>query len=108
MCHNQSHSSAHNALVDSRHVCTNLNRGVNESAENALVSGVSINGPGCSWSWVHPTVFHPELNGSIGVCLDSTESHTRSGSCYQNRVDNVIIAGEHGHDWSRSKHVHDS
>ena len=59
---------------------------------NSLVSGVSIAGAGVSWSWVHPTVSYPELNRSIGLCLDSSESHTHTGVNYQNTVSNVRIS----------------
>lgn len=56
-----------------------------------VVSGVHIQGPGCSWSWVAPSVFHPELNHSIGLCLDTGESLTNTGSNYQNSIHNVVI-----------------
>ena len=40
----------------------------------------------------HTTPYGPELNGSIGLCMDSSESHTRTGVNYQNTVSNVKVS----------------
>ena len=62
-----------------------------------MLEGIAIRGPGVSWSYSTPTrPVDPALNGSIGVCIDSTEglqgkASVGGGATYQNTVRGITI-----------------
>ena len=55
------------------------------------VSGITIQGPGLSWSWPYPNTSHPSVNQSVALNLDSTEQFGGDGCCYQNTVHDISI-----------------
>ena len=62
-----------------------------------MLEGIAIRGPGVSWSYSTPSQpVDPALNGSIGVCIDSTEglqgkASVGGGATYQNTVRGITI-----------------
>ena len=59
--------------------------------ENVQLRDIAIQGAGVSWSWVHPSTSKPELNHSIGLCMDSSEPGGGGGVNYQNTVSGVSV-----------------
>ncbi len=56
-----------------------------------VVEGISIQGPGVSWSSALPNMpVDTGLNGSVGVCFDSNEASV-GGATYQNTLKDVTI-----------------
>jgi hypothetical protein len=56
-----------------------------------VVEGISIRGPGVSWSYAEPDKpVDAALNGSIGVCFDSNEGSV-GGATYQNTLKDVTV-----------------
>ena len=61
------------------------------------LEGIAVDGPGVSWSYATPSKpIDPALNGSIGVCIDSTEglqgnASVGGGATYQNSVRAITI-----------------
>ena len=67
------------------------------NVEWCTLEGVTIEGPGVSWSYASPNKpVNAYLNGSIGLCLDSTEglqgnASVGGGATYQNTVSGITI-----------------
>ena len=61
------------------------------NVESNVVEGISIRGPGVSWSYAEPDKpVDAALNGSIGVSFDSNEASV-GGATYQNTLKGVTI-----------------
>lgn len=83
-----------------------------ENVEYAQVRGVSIQGPGTSWSIMKPDLpVNKRIEGSKGLCFDSSEGYARThmckfvpekpdcvnhtiggGACYQNSARDITVS----------------